>query len=126
LLEDRRVKLLKHTQVAINRYFDDEVAFRQSIKLSDYLSEQTGTPYERLSALFSSSTGTTLEHYAQQQRLEKVKEMLVYTARPLTEVAMRTGFSSVSHLSNHFKTKTGLPPSHFRKLQHKKVKIKGV
>lgn len=125
LLEDKREKLLEHTRAAVASYFKDEVAFHQSTKLSDYLSEQTGTPYERLSALFSSSTGTTLEHYGQQQRLEKVKEMLVYTERSLTEVAMRTGFSSVSHLSNHFKTMTGLPPSHFRKLQRKKEEIRG-
>lgn len=118
LLEDKKQELLNRTRTAVARYYDEEMSLRQ--KLSTYLSEQLDVHYDSLSHFFSAMAGMTLEHFARQQRLEKVKEMLAYTELSLTDIAVRTGFSSVNHLSNHFKAMTGLPPSHFRKLQQDK------
>jgi AraC-like DNA-binding protein len=53
-------------------------------------------------------------------KIEKVKELLVYDELNLTEIAWKLNYSSVSHLSNQFKKMTGLTPSHFKKLKHKK------
>lgn len=124
LLADKKQETLQQAQMAIHHYYEDEIFYHNGQKLSTYLNEQLNTHYESLSHLFSSHFGMTLENYAQQKRLEKVKEMLVYTPLPLTEIALRTGFSSVNHLSNHFKSKTGLPPSHFRKVQSDKRRMK--
>ena len=124
LLADKKQETLQQAQTAIHRYYEDEIFCRKGQRLSTYLNEQLNTHYESLSHLFSSHFGMTLENYAQQKRLEKVKEMLVYTQLSLTEIALRTGFSSVNHLSNHFKSKTGLPPSHFRKIKSEKKHLK--
>lgn len=118
LLEDKKQDILNRTRTAVTRFYEEEMPLWQ--KLNTYLSEQIGMHHDSISTFFSSQVGISLEHFAQQQRLEKVKEMLVYTRLPLTDIAIRTGFSSVSHLSNHFKTMTGLPPSHFRKMQEDK------
>ena len=124
LLGDKKQKLLEQTKEAVQCYYQEEVSYQREQKLAAYLSEQIGMHYDSLSTLFSSQAGITLEHFAQTTRLEKVKELLVYTQYPLGEIAVRTGFSSVNHLSNHFKSQTGLPPSHFRKLQSDKKKVK--
>lgn len=120
LLSDKKQEILEQTKVTVAEYFQKEIAFREDTKLSIYLSKHLGIHYESLSTLFSSLSGSTLEHYAMEKRLEKVKEMLVYSQTPLVEIAARTGFSSVHHLSNHFKAQTGLPPSHFRQLRARK------
>ncbi|HEV3252384.1 MAG TPA: helix-turn-helix domain-containing protein, partial [Puia sp.] len=53
-------------------------------------------------------------------KIERVKELLVYNEFNLTEIAYRMNYSSVAHLSSQFKKITGLTPSHFKKLKHKK------
>jgi AraC-like DNA-binding protein len=70
--------------------------------------------YSYLSDLFSSVEGKTIEQFFILQRIEKVKELLVYDQLTLTQIAYQTGFSSVHHLSAQFKKVTGLTPSHFK------------
>ncbi|WKN32696.1 helix-turn-helix transcriptional regulator [Porifericola rhodea] len=125
LLEDSRQNLIKQAQDLISQYYQEEVAFYQEIRLSTFLNQEMNMHYDSLSALFSSLTGLTLDQYAQQQRLHKVKELLVYSNMTLMEIAARTGFSSTQHLSSHFKSQLGLPPSHFRQLQARKKKVQG-
>ena len=56
----------------------------------------------------------TIEQYLIQQKIEKVKELLVYDELTLSEIAYKLGYSSVAHLSNQFKKITGLTPSFFK------------
>jgi AraC-like DNA-binding protein len=44
----------------------------------------------------------------------------VYDELNLTEIADKLHYSSVAHLSNQFKKMTGLTPSHFKNLKHKR------
>ena len=67
----------------------------------------------------------TLEKYIITKRLEKVKELVVYTELTLTEIAYITGFSSINHLSRQFKELTGLSPSHFKQIRSSKQKLAG-
>jgi AraC-like DNA-binding protein len=94
----------------------------QKLKLSSFITSGLHYDYSYLSDLFSSIEGTTIEQYFLLQRIEKVKELLVYDQLTLTEISYRTGFSSVHHLSAQFKKITGLTPSHFRKIGEKKRK----
>ncbi len=50
------------------------------------------------------------------QKIERVKELMVYDELNLSEIAYQLGYSSVSHLSSQFKKATGLSPSHFKKV----------
>ena len=84
--------------------------------LSKYLSQNLNHDYSYLSTLFSSVEGKTIENYFIQQKIEKVKELLVYGELTLSEIAFRLGYSSVAHLSNQFKKVTGLTPSHFKSI----------
>src|SRR5690606_37394581 len=55
-------------------------------------------------------------------RIEKVKELLVYDALTLSEIADRLHYSSVAYLSNQFKEITGFTPSHFKTIRTEKRK----
>ncbi len=90
--------------------------------LSDILSDQLHQDYNYLSNLFSEVEGTTIEKYFIAQKIEKVKELLVYDELSLSEIAFRLNYSSVAYLSNQFKKVTGLTPSHFKQIRADKRK----
>ena len=69
--------------------------------------------------LTSSIEGKTIEQFFILQRIEKVKELIVYDQLSLTEISYQTGFSSVHHLSSQFKKVTGLTPSFFKNMQQR-------
>ena len=89
-------------------------------KLSSFITATLHYDYSYLSDLFSSVEGITIEQYLIVQRIEKVKELLVYDQLSLTEIAYQVGFSSVHHLSAQFKKVTGLTPTHFKKIGSEK------
>lgn len=92
-----------------------------TINFSQYLSEKLQYDYTYLSNLFSETTGTTIEHYIIKHKIERVKELLVYDELTLTEIAYKLHYSSVAHLSNQFRKVTGLSPSFFKRLKHKRL-----
>jgi len=94
---------------------------QSKIKLTDYLSKKLNYSYPYLSNIFSEVNGTTIEKFCLDQKLERVKELLVYDELSLTEIAWKLNYNSVSHLSNQFKKKTGLSPTHFKNLKYKNL-----
>lgn len=90
--------------------------------LSDYLSEQLHLDYTYISNLFATVEGTTIEHYYITQRIERVKELLIYDELTLSEIAYNLNYSSVAYLSNQFKKVTGFTPSYFKQLKDNKRK----
>ena len=67
-----------------------------------------------------------VEHFFILQKIEKVKEWLVYDEWTLSEIAWKLGYSSVAHLSAQFKKTTGLTPSDFKKMGGKRKSIDSV
>jgi AraC-like DNA-binding protein len=110
------VEKIKTVIIELVHYSDDQI----KINLSDYISEKLNHNYTYLANLFSEVKGTTIEKFYLSHKIEKVKELLVYDELSLTEIAFLLHYSSVAHLSNQFKKMTGLTPSHFKHLKHKK------
>jgi AraC-like DNA-binding protein len=93
------------------------------VKHSVYISQKLGQDYSKLANLFSEATGFTIEHYIIANKIEKVKELLLYDELSLTEISYRLKYSSVAHLSAQFKKLTGLTPSYFKQLKMHKNRI---
>jgi len=89
----------------------------EKIKLSHHLSNELHHDYTYLSNLFSAVEGVTIEQYFINQKIEKVKELLIYDELSLTEIAYRMGYSSVAHLSRQFKKVTGSTPTQFKQFR---------
>jgi AraC family transcriptional regulator len=115
LIETRVNKIIEDIKKATIEYINLGMD-SQDINLSKFITKKIPYDYSYLSDLFSSVEGKTIEQYFMLQRIEKVKEMLVYDQLSLTEISYQTGFSSVHHLSSQFKKLTGLTPSHFKKI----------
>ena len=88
---------------------------------SDYISQRLHHDYTSLAHLFSEVTGTTIEHYIISNKIERVKELLLYHEYNLTEISYKLNYSSVAHLSSQFKKVTGLTPTFFRQLKIKRL-----
>lgn len=84
------------------------------INLSQYLSQDLLQDYNTISNLFSDVEGTTIEHYYISQKIEKVKELLIYDELSLSQIADKMQYSDVAHLSNQFKKVTGFTPTAFK------------
>mgnify|MGYP002712979964 CR=1 FL=1 len=116
LLDDKKTKTIEKIKIRIVDLVQDKNANLQ-ITLSDYLTQELHQDYSSLSNLFSEVEGITIEKYYILQKIEKVKELLVYDELTLSEIAFQLNYSSLAYLSNQFKKVTGLTPSHFKKLR---------
>jgi AraC-like DNA-binding protein len=87
---------------------------------SDYISKKLGYDYTYLANTFSEVKGITIQQFIILNKIERVKELLLYHELSLTEISYQLHYSSVAHLSNQFKKITGLSPSFFIKLQQKR------
>lgn len=117
LLDDKRSKLLEQIKTLIIQIIhEDNGALK--VNLSDYLAEKTKLDYKYISNLFSEVEGLTIEKYFIQQKIEKVKELMIYDELSLSEIAFQLNYSSVAHLSVQFKKVTGLTPSVFKQLNN--------
>jgi AraC-like DNA-binding protein len=119
LMDDRKSMLIEKIKNIIIElvHYSDKIP---KSNLSDYLSEKLNYDYTYLANLFSEVQGTTIEKFFITHKIERVKELLVYDELNLKEIAFKLHYSSVSHLSSQFKKVTGLTPSHFKHLKHKR------
>ena len=116
LIDDRKSRLIERIKnLIIELVHEKDIQLRTS--LSDYLISHLHHDYRYMSNLFSEVEGTTIEKFFINQKIEKVKELLVYDELSLSEIAHRLNYSSVAYLSNQFKRVTGLTPSHFKNIK---------
>ena len=120
LMEDKKsmfVEKIKNIIIEMIHYSDE----LPETNFSDYLSEKLNYDYNYISNLFSEIKGTTIEHYIITHKIERAKELLIYNELNLTDIAFKLHYSSVAHLSKQFKKITGLTPSFFKKMKHKRL-----
>ena len=120
IMEDKKsilVEKIKNIIVELIHYSDE----KPIVNFSSYLSEKLNYDYHYLSNLFSEVKGITIEHYIIAHKIELAKELLLYNELTLTEIAAKLHYSNVAHLSTQFKKVTGLTPSFFKQMKHKRL-----
>ena len=114
-IDDRKARLIESIKNTIIQRIHHTEELDLRLNWSDVLSEEMHYEYNYLSNLFSGVEGITLEQYIIRQKIEKVKELLLYDELNLSQIAHRLGYSSVAHLSAQFKKITGFTPSELKK-----------
>lgn len=121
LIDDSKSQLIEKIKtliIELIHYRKDDL----KMNYSDFIADNLDKDYHYLSNLFSDVTGTTIEKYIISQKIERVKELLVYDESTLSQIANNLGYSSVAHLSAQFKKVTGLTPGHFKQIGNNKRK----
>ncbi|MDF0707702.1 helix-turn-helix domain-containing protein [Flagellimonas okinawensis] len=121
LLDDNRKIIIEKIKSVIIEmiHYSDELP---KVNYSDYISEKLGYDYTYLANTFSEVKGITIQQFIIMNKIERIKELLLYNELNLTEISYLLHYSSVSHLSNQFKKITGLTPSYYKKLKKKRLK----
>lgn len=119
LMDDKKSMLIEKIKNVIIEmvHYSDELP---RVKNSEYIAEKLNHDYTYLANLFSDTTGTTIENFIIQHKIERVKELLLYDELNLTEISYKLNYSSVAHLSTQFKKTTGLTPTYFKSLKQKR------
>jgi AraC-like DNA-binding protein len=123
IIDSRNANIIERIKIlVINLIHHRPADSLTDIELSKEIVNEIGLSYQYVSSLFSSKEGITIEKFIIIQKIEKVKELLVYDELTLSEIAYRLGYSSVQHLSNQFKKVTGLTPTYFKSFKKEKRK----
>ncbi|GIL00886.1 MAG: AraC family transcriptional regulator [Alphaproteobacteria bacterium] len=79
------------------------------------IARRVGISVRRLETLFGRTLGETPAAYFAKLRLQSARRMVVDTALPMRDIAIRTGFSSLSAFSRAFRAHAGLSGSGLRR-----------
>ena len=123
LIDDNKSVLVERIKVmVIELIHHSEDAL--PINLSAYLSQELHHNYAYMANIFSKTQGHSIEQFLIENKIERVKKLLIYEQLNLTEIAYKMHYSSVAHLSSQFKKVTGhtatqyLYNSHLSPKQH--------
>ncbi len=121
LVNDRKSQLIERMKaLVIDKVHHSDT--NENIKWPAYITNELHLDYKYLSSLFSSVESITFEQYTINQKIERIKELMVYDELTLSEIAFKLNYSSVAYLSNQFKKVTGMTPSQFKKVVDKNRK----
>ena len=121
VIDDKRMRIIEQIRIGVIE-FVRHPEYQEKTNLSDYLQDKCRKEYSALSKLFTEMKGISIERYYLAQRIELVKELLVYDELTVSEIADKLHYSSVAHLSTQFKSQTGLSPTQFKAMKGHKLK----
>lgn len=123
LLYNKHQKMIDDIKGAVERGIRKQLDTGKPVKFSVFITQELNKDYSSLSSLFSFFHEYTLEKFIILSKLEKVKELLVYTERTLSDIAYTLGYSSPAHLSNQLKKHTGFTSAYFKKIRADKLAV---
>jgi AraC family transcriptional regulator len=93
----------------IHTYLDQNLSLVQIARVIN-----TSPTY--FASLFKRATGISPHQYVIKQQVERAKLLLKTTNLAIATIALQVGFSSQSHLTQHFKRLTGMTPKQVSKI----------
>lgn len=115
LLDDQKTQLIEKVKTLLIQKVQ-QGNIEEHFSIHKYLSKEIFKDYSSISKLFSEVEGITMEQFFILQKIEKIKEWLIYNELSVSQMAFNLGYSSTQHLSAQFKKLTGMTPSQFKTL----------
>lgn len=128
-LDLHREEFAPEIRKAASARYDDSL-MRRMIMVTEYIrnnltaddlsqsamAEMAGISKDYFSRIFRGITGINYSKWLNMTRLEKATELLTDQELSLTEIAMRSGFQSISSFNRVFHTEKGISPGEYRSL----------
>src|SRR5215213_5831605 len=102
---------LRKAIALIDHHLSDEEEGRLALRV---VARAVRMSYFHFSRAFKQSMGMTATNYIAERRIARAKKMLEETELPISEIALRSGFSSQSHFTTAFRRLAGATPKAFR------------
>jgi AraC family transcriptional regulator len=96
----------------INQHLDGEEEGRVGLRS---VAKEVGMSYCHFSRAFKQSLGMTPTNFIAERRIEHARRLIRETDLPISEIALRSGFSSQSHFTASFRRLAGMTPRSFRR-----------
>ncbi len=123
ILEDPKQRTLKELKNLVTEVYSGDYDFPEKFRFASLVKTSLNKEYETVRDIFIASENKSLEQFIIEFRINKVKELLLYSSLSLADIAFRLNFTSVPHLSTQFKQVTGLTVSHFRDIKRIKADV---
>ena len=81
------------------------------------LAELVGLSAFHFARAFRQSAGVSPHRFLLESRIARVKQLLVETDLPISQIAILAGFGDQSHCARQFRKRVGITPSRFRWLR---------
>lgn len=100
----------------LDEYFDSPAPQKEGLPTVKYFAEKVFLSPNYFGDMISKQTGRTASEYIQGKVIEKAKDLLLSTTKPMSEIAYSLGFQYPQHLSRMFKRLVGHTPNEYRSL----------
>uniref|UniRef100_UPI00261AE37D helix-turn-helix domain-containing protein n=1 Tax=uncultured Rhizobium sp. TaxID=155567 RepID=UPI00261AE37D len=87
--------------------------FRENWPIEHYVSALNTTPH-LLAKASEAIFGLGVKDMIVERRLLEAKRLLLFTVRPLEDIAYEIGLKDAAYFSRFFRARTGMPPSEWR------------
>ena len=116
LLSTANGGMAPHRLRKVVNLIDEHLATEQEGRIAlRVIAREVGMSYFHFSRVFKQAMGMTLTNYIAERRIERAKKLMQDTELPISEIALRSGFSSQSHFTTSFRRFAGITPRSFRK-----------
>ncbi len=100
-------------------HYSDELP---NLSFDDIIGKSLGSGSESILKIFSDVKGISIIQFIILQKVERVKELLLYDDLSLAEIAEKLRYKNEHYLIAQFRKFTGLPPSYFKKLKNERTR----
>ena len=107
LIETPEKQLVEQIKIELIKLLND-LPLKLNQNLSMYLEEVLHSEYSKISKLFSTTEGITIEKYFIKLKIEKVKELIQNQEYNFTEISQLLNYNNVNYLSRQFASETGM------------------
>lgn len=97
-------------------YFPEQISEQNILK---YISTEVNRNFDYLNQCFLMSTGLSIKRYINKQKIELVKDLLIYGELELAQIVSKLHYRNLAHLENEFVKETGVSPDFYRLLRKK-------
>lgn len=101
-------------------HYSDELP---KVNYSDVISDKLGSDNESILKIFSDVKGMSVMQFIILQKVERIKELLLYEDLTLQEIAQKLYYKSEDFLIAQFKKYTGLTPAYFKELKKERMNL---
>ncbi|MDX1641362.1 MAG: helix-turn-helix domain-containing protein [Balneolaceae bacterium] len=101
-------------------HYSDELP---KLRFEDIIGKTTGSESESILNIFSDVKGISIIQFIVLQKIERVKELLLYDNLSLGEIAKKLRYKNEHFLIAQFKKHTGLSPAYFKELKVERTSI---